>query len=141
MAAVYQNQASEAGIRVNIKQVPVDGYWSDTWMQESFVFTRWNQRPADQILNEAFRSGATWNETFWNNEKFDHQLDMARKEVDEAQRRMLYGKTQKMIYEEGGAIIPFHLNVNRVFSSKILELPSVKELFVRWQNVNKEEDS
>ena len=109
-------------------------------MEESFVSTRWNQRPADQILNEAFRSGAAWNETFWSNEEFDHDLDMARREVNREKRQALYAKTLHMIFEEGGAIIPFHLNVNRVMSAKLRKLPSEKELFIRWETVDKVDD-
>ncbi len=139
MAEVYQNQAAQAGIRVNIHQVPADGYWTDTWMQESFVTTRWNQRPADQILNEAFRSGAAWNETYWQNPQFDQELDLARKEVNEERRRQLYVGTQQLLYDDGGAIIPFHLNVNRVFSSKLRNLPPETELFVQWQHLGKTE--
>ena len=135
MAEVYQSQAAEAGIRVHIHQVPADGYWTDTWMRESFVSTRWNQRPADQILNEAFRSGASWNETYWNNPEFDHSLDMARKETDPVKRRSMYARTQQILFDEGGAIIPFYLNINRVFSARISSLPSEKTLFVEWRRI------
>ena len=135
MAEVYQSQAIEAGIRVHIHQVPADGYWTDTWMRESFVSTRWNQRPADQILNEAFRSGASWNETYWNNPEFDHSLDRARKEIDPVKRRSMYARTQQILFDEGGAIIPFYLNINRVFSARISSLPSEKTLFVEWHRV------
>ncbi len=135
MAEVYQSQAAEAGIRVHIHQVPADGYWTDTWMQESFVSTRWNQRPADQILNEAFRSGAPWNETYWSNRDFDHSLDMARKETDPLRRHSMYARTQHILFDEGGAIIPFYLNINRVFSARISSLPSEKTLFVDWHKV------
>ncbi len=140
MAEVFQNQAAEAGIRLKIHQVPADGYWTDTWMQESFVSTRWNQRPADQILNEAFRGGAAWNETYWSNPKFDHDLDMARKEVDDKKRYELYAGVQRMIQDQGGAIIPFHLNINRVMSKKLRNLPPEEELFIRWQYIGKVED-
>ena len=137
MAEVYQSQAAKADIRINIHQVPADGYWMDTWMQESFVSTRWNQRPADQILNEAFRSGASWNETFWSNTEFDHYLDMARQEVDAKRRHELYAKVQHTLYEEGGAIIPFFMNVNRVFSTKVSNLPTEADLYVPWHKVEK----
>lgn len=140
MAEVFQNHAAKADIRVHIHQVPADGYWTDTWMKKAFVSTRWNQRPADQILNEAFRSSAAWNETYWNNAGFDHDLDMARKEVNVKKRKALYAQAQYAIHEDGGAIIPFHLNVNRVLSAKLKNLPSEKELFIRWQNLAKSEE-
>ncbi len=47
-------------------------------MKQPFFATGWSQRPADQILNEAYRSGASWNETAWNSGVFDASLDAAR---------------------------------------------------------------
>jgi peptide/nickel transport system substrate-binding protein len=64
LAQVYQQQAAQAGITVNLNMTSADGYWSDVWMIEPFTITSWGQRPADQILNEGWRSGADWNETY-----------------------------------------------------------------------------
>ena len=55
--------------------MPSDGYWTDAWMVEPFSATCWGERQADQILNEAYRSGGSWNETYWNRADFD-QLDV-----------------------------------------------------------------
>ena len=33
--------------------------------------TRWNQRPADQALNEIYHSSAKWNESLYKNAAFD----------------------------------------------------------------------
>ena len=35
------------------------------------------KRPADQILNEAYLSTSSWNETYYNNPDFDALLDRA----------------------------------------------------------------
>ena len=106
MVQVYQQQVAQAGIKVNIVMAPSDGYWSEVWMKEPIVTTSWGQRPADQILNEDYRGGAPWNETYWNRSDFDKLLDQARQELDFEKRTALYHELQSILYEEGGSFIP-----------------------------------
>ena len=110
MVQVYQQQVAQAGITVNLVKAPADGYWSEVWMKKPVVTTSWGQRPADQILNEDYRGGATWNETYWNHADFDKLLDQARQELDFEKRKALYHRLQTILYEEGGSFIPFHIN-------------------------------
>jgi peptide/nickel transport system substrate-binding protein len=110
LAQVYQQQAAQAGITVNLNMTSADGYWSDVWMIEAFTVTSWGQRPADQILNEGWRSGADWNETYWNRPDFDALLDRARSALDFNERKALFGEAQRMLWEEGGALIPYFAN-------------------------------
>lgn len=135
MIEVYQQQAAKAGIKVILKMTASDGYWTDVWMKESAVATRWSQRPADQILNEAFRSTATWNETFFKSSVFDDLLDSARQELDFDKRKALYGKLQQMLWEEGGALIPYHLNQIRVMKKNVTGLDPVEDFSIRWHKV------
>jgi peptide/nickel transport system substrate-binding protein len=107
MTVMYKEMAAEAGIIVTIQQEPADGYWNDIWMKKPFCCSSWGERTADQVLNEVFRSGATWNETFWQNAAFDGLLDQSRQELDEAKRKALYQQAQQLLADEGGAIIPF----------------------------------
>lgn len=139
MAEVYQAQLAEAGIPVELVVAPSDGYWSDTWMQEPFVATSWSQRPADQILNEAYRGGAAWNETFQNMPEFDAMLDEAREKLDFDERKTVYGALQEKLFEEGGSFIPFHQNTTRVISSKLSGLPEVEDFTIRFQDIAKSE--
>jgi len=110
MVQVYQQQVAQAGITVNLVKAPADGYWSEVWMKKTVVTTSWGQRPADQILNEDYRGGAPWNETYWNRADFDKLLDQARQELDFEKRKALYHRLQTILYEEGGSFIPFHIN-------------------------------
>ncbi|MGF1501848.1 MAG: ABC transporter substrate-binding protein [Paracoccaceae bacterium] len=139
MAEVYQAQVAEAGIDVALNLAPSDGYWTDTWMKEPFVATAWSQRPADQILNEAYRSGAAWNESFWTVSEFDAALDAAREELDFETRKELYGDLQRQLFEEGGTFIPVHLNSGRAFSAKISGLPPVEDFTIRFEDIHKAE--
>jgi len=136
MIEVYQQQAKQAGINVKLKVAASDGYWSDVWMKEPAVATRWSQRPADQVLNEAFRSTAAWNETFFKNARFDGLLDAARSELDFGKRKDLYAGLQNTLWEEGGALIPYHLNQTRVMRAGVTGLDPVENFSIRWNKVD-----
>jgi peptide/nickel transport system substrate-binding protein len=86
LTEIYQQQAAKAGITVNIQTVSADGFWSEQWMVEPFVLTCWNARLADTALNEIYRGGGSWNESFWNVPAFDALLDAARAEKDPDKR-------------------------------------------------------
>ena len=136
-AQVYQSQAAEAGVAVNIRIAPADGYWSTTWMQQPFVGGSWAQRPADTILNEAYRSDASWNETFWTRPGFDALLDQARTTADFNERRAIYGDIQRILFREGGAFIPFFPNRVRAFSDRLDGVQPVHDFFLRWHLITK----
>ena len=97
--------------------------------------TTWSQRPADQILNEAYRSTAAWNETFWKDAGFDALLDKARQDLNAESRKETYIAAQKQLFDEGGAFIPFHINETRVLSSRLSGLPAVEEFSIRYEDI------
>jgi peptide/nickel transport system substrate-binding protein len=136
MVQVYQQQVAQAGIKVNIVKAPSDGYWSEVWMKESAVTTSWGQRPADQILNEDYRGGAPWNETYWNRADFDKLLDQARQELDFEKRTALYHELQSILYEEGGSFIPFHVNQAVATTARVSGLQAVFADAIRYHLVH-----
>ena len=136
MVQVYQQQVAKAGITVNLVKAPGDGYWNEVWMKLPAVTSSWGQRPADQIFNEAYRGGATWNETFWNQPEFDEKLDQARHELDFEKRKLLYHDLQRVLYEEGGSFIPFHINQIVVMSARVSGLEPVFDDGVRYHLVH-----
>ena len=136
LVEVYQQQVAKAGIKVNIVLAPADGYWSEVWMKEPVVTTRWGQRPADQILNEDYRGGAPWNETYWNRSDFDAMLDAARTELDFEKRKALYHRLQEMLYEEGGSMIPFHINQAVATTARVSGLQAVFADAIRYHLVH-----
>lgn len=138
LVEAYQEQVKPAGIRVNLVMTAADGYWNDVWMIEPFFVTGWGQRPAAQILPEAFRSGAAWNESYYVDPAFDALLDEARSEVDFAKRKALYVQAQQRLFEEGGAFIPYFLNIARAFRANVKGVDPVMSDSVRWENITVE---
>ncbi|MFK7804592.1 MAG: peptide ABC transporter substrate-binding protein, partial [Anaerolineae bacterium] len=90
---------------------------------------------ADQILNEAFRSGAVWNETFQANPEFDALLDQARSELDFDARKAAYQGAQELIWLEGGAMIPYHGQGFRATTPCMIDVPSAYEFTVNWADI------
>jgi peptide/nickel transport system substrate-binding protein len=132
---VYQQQVAAAGIRVNLKLAPSDGYWDDVWFYKNSV-TSWGERPADQFLNEAWRSGADWNESHYANPAFDALLDEARASLDFDTARALYIQAQEMLFEDGGTMIAYQEDGRRVMSSKVTGVPVLNEGYIRWNLVD-----
>ena len=119
-AVLFAEQARKAGINITIDRVPTDGYWSEVWNKKPLCVSYWAGRPTeDLMLTLAFSSASAWNETHWNNERFETILAEARAELDEAKRREMYGELQRLIRDEGGLIAPAFANTITVTNDKI----------------------
>ncbi len=106
-AVLYKNSAAAAGIDINVIREPNDGYWSDVWMKKGMVFSYWGGRPVeDQMFATAYKCGASWNESFWCNDRFDELMIKARAELDSDKRREMYHEMQLILATEGGSVIP-----------------------------------
>ncbi|HBS50275.1 MAG TPA: peptide ABC transporter substrate-binding protein [Rhodobacteraceae bacterium] len=106
-AALFQQSLQQAGIPLEIKREPNDGYWSEVWNVQPFCTSYWGGRPTqDQMYTTAYLSTADWNDTKFRNEQFDQMLIAARAELDEAKRTQMYADMGMIIHNEGGLICP-----------------------------------
>ncbi|MEM6371883.1 MAG: ABC transporter substrate-binding protein, partial [Pseudomonadota bacterium] len=106
-AALFQQSAQAAGIPLEIKREPNDGYWSEVWNVQPFCCSYWGGRPVqDQMYTTAYLSTADWNDTRWKRPEFDAMLLEARAELDEAKRKEIYSKMGRMLNDEGGLMVP-----------------------------------
>lgn len=135
MAEVFQQQVAPAGIRVKIVQVPADGYWTEVWMKKPASMTRWNERPADAVLNEIYRSGTKWNESAFKDPKFDAILDAARRELDFEKRRARYQEAQDYLSDNGGTLVGFHVTVQVGTTGRVKNLDAVENFSIRWNRI------
>ena len=117
MAILYKAQAAKANIDINVVREAADGWWDDVWMKKPFIVGYWGGRATeDWMLTVAYSSGAPWNDSYWEHERFNKLLVEARSELDESKRRQLYHEMQLIIHDEGAAIIPLY--ANHVFAVK-----------------------
>lgn len=111
MGLLLQQAANGIGMKIDLKQVPADGYWSNYWMKVPVGYGNINPRPtADILFSLFFASTAAWNESAWKNEAFDKVLIAARAETDDAKRKQMYRDLQLMVHETSGIGIPVFIN-------------------------------
>jgi len=106
-ASLFLETAKAAGIPLEIKREPNDGYWSEVWNVQPFCASYWGGRPVqDQMYSTAYLSTADWNDTRWKRPEFDAMLKAAKAELDDAKRKEIYSKMGMMVRDEGGLILP-----------------------------------
>jgi len=106
-AQLYQQQAAKAGITIEVKREPGDGYWSEVWNKQPFSTSYWGGRPVqDQMYSTAYLSTADWNDTRFLRPDFDKVIIQARAELDDTKRKALYRQAALMVRDEGGLICP-----------------------------------
>ena len=105
-ALLMQSQASAAGIDINVVREPDDSYWDNVWMKKPWCMSYWGGRPTcDWMLTTAYEGGAAWNDSYWNNARFNELLSAARSETDEAKRQAMYAECQQLIHDDGGVAV------------------------------------
>ncbi|MEO1562387.1 MAG: ABC transporter substrate-binding protein [Pseudomonadota bacterium] len=110
-AQLYQAAARPAGIEINVVQEPDDGYWSNVWLKKPWCACYWSGRATeDWMFSTAYETGVPWNDTGWENARFQDLLLTARAELDSGKRRDMYTEMQALLSAEGGSVIPMYAN-------------------------------
>ncbi len=111
MVTLYREQAKPSGLDITPVREPADGYWGDVWLKKPFVFVKWGARATpDQMFSIAYKGDAPWNESHWQNERFNELLIMAKSEIDDARRAEMYREMCILAKDDGGTIIPMFTN-------------------------------
>ena len=106
-AQLFQASANAAGIPLQVKLEPDDGYWSNVWNVAPFCASYWGGRPVqDQMYTTAYLSTADWNDTKFIDLHFDQVLIAARGELDQAKRKAMYSELANIVRDTGGLICP-----------------------------------
>lgn len=119
-AQLFQQSVAAAGITLDIKREPNDGYWSEVWNKQPFCTSYWGGRATqDAMFSTAYLSTADWNDTRFFNEQFDQLLVAARAELDQAKRMAMYRDMSVLVRDEGGLICPMFNNFIDATSDKL----------------------
>lgn len=121
-ATVFATQAKQAGVTINVKNVP--NYYGDQYLKLAFSVDFWGTRNyLAQVAQGSVRS-APYNETHWPpasgaGSNFQSLYEQALAATDAARRGELVREMQKLEYENGGYIIPFFNNLVDAHSIKV----------------------
>lgn len=111
MLVLYSEHAKAAGIDIKPVREPNDGYWSKVWLQKPWMMSNWGARPTPDVMYTlTYKAGAPWNETFWDNTRFNELLVMGKGELDNAKRMEIYREMAMILRDDGGALIPYFPN-------------------------------
>jgi peptide/nickel transport system substrate-binding protein len=132
MCVLYSEHAKAAGIDLQAVREPNDGYWSDVWLKKPFVTVTWGARPTpDNMFTIAYKKGADWNESRWENDRFNELLLQAKAELNEETRAQMYNEMCQLSHDEGGTVLPFFRNYVYARNSKVAHGDSVAS---SWEN-------
>ena len=114
-AQLVAASAKEVGIDIEVVREPSDGYWSNVWNKKGWCTCYWGGRPTeDWMYSSAYVDDTEWNDTDWRSTpdavKFNSIVKEARAELDVDKRRSMYEETQRLIADDGGAIVPMFAN-------------------------------
>ena len=111
MCVLYAEQAKAAGITINVTREPNDGYYSDVWLKKPWCAVQWGARPTPDVMYSlAYKDDAAWNESRWQNERFNELLLQAKAELDNERRAEMYREMAILAKDDGGTVIPFFPN-------------------------------
>jgi len=123
-AQLIAASAAEVGIDIEVVREPADGYWSNVWNKKGWSASYWGGRPTeDWMFSSAYVASTEWNDTAWRETdgavKFNEIVTQARSELDETKRAALYFEAQRLINDDGGALIPMFANYIMGISNEI----------------------
>ncbi|HKI17486.1 MAG TPA: ABC transporter substrate-binding protein [Isosphaeraceae bacterium] len=100
------NMWKEIGVNVTMNVLPSAQYW-DHWTIETFAYTAWTHRPLGvMVLDLAYRTGVPWNESHFDNAKFNSLMDQADATLDVAKRKLVMKQVEELMQEEGPIVQP-----------------------------------
>ena len=121
-ATVFAAQAKDAGVTVNVQNVP--NYYGDRYLKLPFSIDFWGTRNYLSQVAQGSVSTAPYNETHWPpaegvGSDFEELYKQAVAATDPAERSRIKKEMQRQEYEEGGYIIPFFGNLVDAHSTKV----------------------
>jgi peptide/nickel transport system substrate-binding protein len=103
-ATLFAQQASGAGVKVNLQTVPADAYFNSSlkYLKYPFASSFWTLSSIPQWYGEALGKNAPYNETHYNDPAFSKLLEEANAAKSPDQARQLWSQVQEIQWNQGG---------------------------------------
>ena len=86
-------------------------------------------------MNEIYRTASPWDESHFDDPKFNSLLDSARRELDFNKRRVLYQEAQMQLAEAASTLVTFHVKLAVGLTARVKNLDAVENFAIRWHLV------
>ena len=87
------------------------------------------------MFSQAYSSGAAWNESRFEHERFNKLLKEARIELNDTLRREMYVEMQRILHDEGGSVVPA-FNDQVMAATKKLQFTHPLRVHRMWDGYN-----
>ncbi|MEV6651699.1 ABC transporter substrate-binding protein [Streptomyces sp. NPDC051219] len=104
-AAIFRDQAAQAGVTIEIRTGSKDSYWKDILDSGTFASYRSGAMPIESHISQRLLTGSTTNATHWKHKDFDALYQQAQSTKDKKDRAAVYARMQRRLHSEGGFLI------------------------------------
>ena len=112
LGIVIQQCAAQIGLNIRLQHVDYSTFLDQYWKKANYYIGFYNMQSCEDALFQLlYTSTASWNETRWNNPKFDQLVLQARQELDPDKQRAAFADCQEMLHDEVPSCIPFFLDL------------------------------
>jgi peptide/nickel transport system substrate-binding protein len=118
-AEVFAQQASAAGVKVNLRKVDTGTFYGPNYLKWPFAQDFWATREYLPQVAQGSLPSSPFNECHWGAGKFSKLINQARGELNTSKRIEILREAESMEYNEGGYIIPYFSNQIDAYSGKL----------------------
>jgi peptide/nickel transport system substrate-binding protein len=126
-AVLFAQQAAQGGVKINLRQVTTDTYFAQYYLKPKanpFGVSYWIFRTIAGTISTAYLPNSPINETMWNNTAFNSAYAAAQAAKDQETQLQHLHDAQKILWDEGGSIIPYFPRYIGATSSRVNGLSS-----------------
>jgi peptide/nickel transport system substrate-binding protein len=116
---LFANSAKAAGVTINLHNQEPGTYFTQSYGKQPFGSTYWTGKSYPQIATQTLTPQAELNETAWTDPEWQKLFSEAFRVKDDKVAEEMLGKSQEILYESGGYIIPVFPNFLDAHSSKV----------------------
>ena len=128
-AEVFAQQASSAGVTVQLNKVDTTAFYGANYLKWPFAQDFWATREYLPQVAQGSLPNSPFNETHWADPKFIKLIGQARAELDQTKRDEILRQAEQIEYDTGGYIIPYFSNQIDAYSSKVTGFVEAKSGF------------
>lgn len=108
-AQVFAQQASQAGVHVNIRQLTAGDFYGPEYLKYPFAQDYWNYSEYLAQVTQSTLPTSVYNETHFNDAHYNKLYRDGLRATDPTARRDIVYEMQRIDWQDGGYIIPYFL--------------------------------
>jgi peptide/nickel transport system substrate-binding protein len=115
----FAQMASKAGVTINVKKLDGTTFYGSQYLKYPFATDYWGTRNYLNQVAAGSLPNSPYNETHWNDAKFNALYKQALKTTSEGTRCAIVHEMQKIEYDTGGYIVWGFYNLVDAYSPKV----------------------